>query len=99
MSKTTTINSAYSLSALLIHSTKQEVTKEKMQAIFSKLGLEFSPKLASLFTLTADKYSAMISNLGSSSAPVAVSAAATTKKVEEVAEKEQSSDADLDMDF
>lgn len=102
MSTTTTINSAYPLSALLIHSSKQEVTKDKIQAIFKTLGLEFSPKIASFFELTSDKYVSMISNLGSSSAPVAGTATSSSKKEEEApaaAEKEESSDANLDFDF
>lgn len=94
------INSTYPLSALLIHATKQEVTKEKMQAVFDVLGVEFSSKLASYFTLSAEKYATMISNIGSSSAPAA--AAATSEKKEEAAapeEKSESSDADLGLDF
>ncbi|XP_077301522.1 uncharacterized protein LOC143922171 [Arctopsyche grandis] len=101
MSNTNTIQSAYPLTALLIHSSKQEVTKEKMQAIFKTLDLEFSSKLASYFTLTADKYASMISSAGSSSAPVSKNASSSDKKEEDAAveEKEPSSDAELDLDF
>lgn len=95
----TTIKSAYPLSALLIHASKQEVTKEKMQAVFKSLGLEFSPKIASFFVLTADKYASMISNIGSSSAPVAASTSVKKEEVAAVEEKESSSDAQLDLDF
>lgn len=97
-----TINSLYPLSALLIHATQQEVTKEKMQAIFKTLGLEFSPKIASFFTLSADKLSSIISNVGgSASAPAATTATgATSAKAEEAAPaKEESSSDDAAFDF
>lgn len=97
----TTINSTYPLAALLIHASKSEVTKEKMHAIFTELGLEFSPKLASFFMLTSDKYASMISNLGSSSTTATAVASTSAKKeaAPVVEEKEDSSDAELALDF
>ena len=97
-----TITSLYPLSALLIHATKQEVTKEKIQAIFKTLNMEFSPKIASFFALSADKYSSIISNIGgSSSAPVATTTSAASAKPVEVApvEEESSSDDVAAFDF
>lgn len=99
MSNTTTINSAYPLSALLIHASKQEVTKEKIQAVFNTLGLEFSPKTASFFELSSDKYVSMISNLGSSSSAPVASAATTSKKEEAVPEAKEEESADEPLDF
>ncbi|KAM0680739.1 hypothetical protein GINT2_001012 [Glugoides intestinalis] len=95
-----TINQAYPLAALLVHATKQEVTKERIQAIFKTLELEFSPKVASFFELSADKLSSIISNIGGSAAPAAASNTnAATAAVKEVEPEEESSDAELAMDF
>lgn len=95
------LNQAYPLAALLIHATKQEVTKERIQAIFKTLELEYSPKVASFFELSADKLSSIISNIGGSAAPVAAPAADTkaAPAAKEAAKEESSSDADLAMDF
>jgi large subunit ribosomal protein LP1 len=90
------INSSYPLVALLIHATKQEVTKEKMQAVFKTLGLDFSAKIASYFALPADKFSSIITNIGSSGSAPASNAAAAESKVEDVPEKEEEESSDSD---
>lgn len=95
-----TVEQAYPLAALLIHATKQEVTKEKMNAIFKTLGLEISPKLASFFELSPEKYSNILSNIGgSSSVPSGQSAAAPGAAKQEAAAKEEESSQELDLDF
>lgn len=95
-----TINQTYSLAALLIHATKQEVTKDKIQSIFKTLGVEFSPKIASFFELSADKFSSIITNIGSSSAAPSASASCTAAaKEEEAPKEEESSSQDLGLDF
>ncbi|ELA42771.1 uncharacterized protein VICG_00086 [Vittaforma corneae ATCC 50505] len=97
-----TINSTYPLAALLIHATKQEVTKEKMQAVFKTLGLDFSPKMASYFMLSADKYSSIISNIGGGSPAPSSNASvgsATTPAAETAPATEESSSDDVPLDF
>lgn len=96
-----TINQTYSLAALLIHATKQEVTKDRINSVFKTLGLEFSPKIASLFELSADKFSNIISNIGSSSAAPSAGASssnADAKEAEAAKEVEEESD-DAVLDF
>lgn len=97
------ISSSYPLAALLIHATNQEVTKEKMQSVFETLGLEFSPKIASYFALSADKYASILSNVGgSAAAPVASGAAAPAGQGKEAAKavvEESSSEGAIDFGF
>lgn len=95
------INSSYPLAALLIHATNQEVTKEKMEAVFKTLGLEFSGKTASFFVLSADKYSSMISNIGGSApaAPSSASANAEQSAAAPAQVEEEESSAEIGFDF
>jgi len=98
-----TINSSYPLAALLIHATNQEVTKEKIQAVFKTLGLEFSGKTASYFALSADKYASMISNIGGGApcaqAGGAAASGASSASAPAPKEEEESSSAEMAFDF
>lgn len=91
------VSKSYSLAALLIHGAEQEVTTDRIKAIFEVLGLEYSSKVASMFALDRSRYAAMLTSTGSpapSSAPAGKAAAAEP----EVAEKE-SEESDNVLDF
>ncbi|KAG0442744.1 hypothetical protein DMUE_0042 [Dictyocoela muelleri] len=95
------ISKVYPYAALFIHGCGMMVTKEKVKAIFEKLGLEFVPKLADLFSKSSEEFDQLISN--ASNASVSVSAvpveakedvAGDKKKVEKEEEEEEG-----DLDF
>lgn len=89
------VDASYSLAALLIHASKQEVTPEKIQAVFSALNIECSSKVASMFSLSAETYTNLINNIGAAAAPAAStgSAAAPAAAAEPEEKSEESSDA------
>lgn len=95
------INKSYPLAALLINATNQEVTKERIEAIFSTLNLEFSSKIASMFCLSAQKYRDIMSSIGSSSsaAPNVCGSSTAAATAEEEAPEEESSSDDMVLDF
>lgn len=98
---TENINRAYPYAALFIHGCGMSVTKEKVQAIFEKLGLEYVPKLADLFAKSSDELDKLISS--ASSATVSVAAAPVESKeaaggsAEKKEEKEEEEEGDLDF--
>lgn len=95
------INKTYSRVALLINSTNQEVTEEKMKAGFSALGLEkeFSSKIASMYCLPAEKFRNIISGIGTPSESAGKQHATEEAAVEEEPQKDESSSSDAVLDF
>lgn len=94
------VGKSYPLAALLIYAAKQEVTPEKIQAVFESVGLEYSPKIASMFALPAERYGAMLSSVGS--APAAAAATPAAQSSAAPAQKEESADSesgDFEIDF
>jgi ribosomal protein L12E/L44/L45/RPP1/RPP2 len=80
------LSKSYALAAILIYSSKKDVTVERMKSIFEHLGLEFSSKIASMFVLSSEKYGTMIHSIGSAPAVQGLAGSAPTE-VEEEAEK------------
>lgn len=90
-----TLNKTYPLAALMIHATNQDVTVERLQAVFKILNVEFSSKIASMFCLSAEKYQGMLqfssSDSNSASANTSSNAAPSAQaKQEEVVEESSS---------
>lgn len=84
------INKSFSLAALLIHGAGQEVTPEKIKSIFDILKLEYSSKIASMFALSRDRYTAMLTSTGAAAPAAAtsgVTAAVAAPEEEEVSEE------------
>lgn len=94
----TSSNKSYALAALLIHGSNQTVTEDKMKAIFNELNLEFSTKLAQKFTMTAEKYSDILTTpSGAVAAPTGGAAAGGAAPKAE--EKKEESESDVELDF
>lgn len=90
------LNRSYPLATLMIYAAKQEITVDKIKAVFDSLALDFSPKIASLFVLPSEKISSILSTAGS--APVAPTTQASEAPAAEVPEeKEESSDGEIDL--
>lgn len=82
------VSKSYSLAALLIHGAKQDVTADRIKAVFEALGLEYSSKVASMFALDRARYVAMLTSTGAPapSAPAGGAAAAEPEVSDDVAE-------------
>ncbi len=95
-----TLNKSYALAALLIHACNKEVTKESIVKIFTALKLECSPKIASMFALSAQDYVDML-KCGRSGPAQAVTGGVATKKAEEAApaKEEESEESDNVLDL
>lgn len=94
------IDKSYALAALLINSTNQEVTAEKIAEVFQALNKkDFSNKIASMFCMSADKYKELMTCTGSSSGSVAAPSAAVAKVEEEEPETEKSESESIALDF
>ncbi|KAI4292628.1 large subunit ribosomal protein LP1 [Pancytospora philotis] len=91
------LSKSYSLSALLIHASKQQVTADKIKAVFEALNLSYSPKIASMFELNSDRYDNMLTNTGAAAAPAPAAGAAAAAAPVEEAEPEEESDNVLDF--
>lgn len=86
------LNKSYSLAALMIHGAKQEVTVEKIKAVFAALNLEYSSKVASMFVLSSEKYDSMLTSTGAAAAAPATTGASQAAAPEPEDEKEESSE-------
>lgn len=94
------INKSYPLTAMLINAAGEEVTEERMEAVFKALGLEdFSAKRASMFCLSSDKIKSLICNAGPSQSDAPVSSAPAAAPAEEKVQEDSESSADLDFGF
>lgn len=90
------VNRSYSLAALLVHATKQEVTKEKIAAVLSALNVETSLKVASMFELPSQKYTDMLSNTGSAAPATSAQPSAAGTAAQQVVEEEEKEESDSD---
>lgn len=89
------INAVYPLSAFLLKELELEITKDKIQALFTHLNLPFDSKIAELFCLSNEKteeYYDSVTSAPVSAAPVSVESAG--EKKEEAAPKEEPAPAD-----
>ncbi|KAI5169614.1 hypothetical protein PAEPH01_0853 [Pancytospora epiphaga] len=91
------LSKSYSLAALLIHSTKQDVSADKIKSVFDALGLEYSSKVASMFELSADRYDAMITSVSSSASSVQAGASSQAAQVEDAKAEEPEEESDDDV--
>ena len=95
------VNRSYSLAALLINGTKQDVTIEKMKSVFDILNIEFSPKIASMFAFSKDKYASIIASAGAAApaaeAPASAASSAPTKAAAPAPKEEESEGMELDF--
>ena len=97
MQKTT--NKTYAYAALLLHATKQSVTKDKIAAIFAALGLTCCPKTASLFELPSDKYANMLTCTSAAPAGPVVAQSTSAPAADEPAKKKESDSESVPFDF
>ncbi|EJW05197.1 hypothetical protein EDEG_00729 [Edhazardia aedis USNM 41457] len=86
------ISEAYPLAALFIHACDQEVTQDKIQSVFKSLGIEYLPKIGSLFCMDTETIGSMLnvsaSPAGGASAAIAPQSAQESKE-DAPAKKEQ----------
>lgn len=96
------INEMYPLAALFIHATNQEITKERMVAVLSALGVESQTKICEFFEMDAIKMKDLLASSAqggpapSVQATQAAPAATDGKGAEAVADDEA---PEIDFDF
>ncbi len=92
MSEAMTMTNTYAKFALHIHACKQEVTVERLRALFDAAGLEFSAKIASMFVLSKEKYDGLLVSVNSAPSRDAAPSGGNKEeeKKEEVVEEEES---------
>jgi large subunit ribosomal protein LP1 len=92
-------NQIYALSALFIHANNQEITPEKMQAVFGALGLEYQRKLSEFFTLDAIEMEKLLRSSTEAARPAAQRAEGAAKAEEKPAAKQAEPEEEVEIDF
>ncbi|WEL39678.1 hypothetical protein PFJ87_10g01260 [Encephalitozoon hellem] len=92
------INDMYPLATLLIYATNQQVTREKIDAVFKFFGLESHPKICEFFEMDAlEIKNLLMSSTQESAAPM--EGKGTSSAPEEAKKEEEPEEEDIEIDF
>ncbi|KAI5148662.1 hypothetical protein ENBRE01_0454 [Enteropsectra breve] len=83
------------MAGLLITSDGQEVTAEKIGNILNALNVPCVPKVASMFAISAERYSSIMASANTVSAPVVATSSPAAAAKEEKVEEEESSEVEI----
>lgn len=88
------IDQLYPLAAFMINELGLEVTKDKIQGLFTHLNVDFQPKIAELFCLSQEKIEEVYNSVTSAPAAAGTVETATEVKKEEAKPQEEAAPAE-----
>jgi ribosomal protein L12E/L44/L45/RPP1/RPP2 len=93
------INEVYALAALFIHANNQQVTPDKMQAVFEALGLEYQRKIFSLYMLDPIEIEKLLKSSTEGATPAAQKAEGAAKAEDKPEAKPAEPEEEVEIDF